>query len=249
MRLTILGSGTCVPSLTRNASGYHLSVSDRHILVDCGGGTLLQLERTGISYQVIDAVFITHLHPDHVSDLIPFIQALVATPGLVRTKDLLIAGPEGIRRFMESCVFGLLQRPKTFACEIVEMEDRLSLGDTLVLATRTLHSENSLAYRFETGETSVVFTGDCDYDQNLASFSAGADLLIIDCSFPDAMKVRGHLVPRECGLIAKKAGIRRLILSHIYPTSFPDDIRIEECRRVYDGDVMLAEDLMAVDIP
>jgi len=248
MRLTILGSGTCVPSLTRNASGYYLSISDRHILIDCGSGTLLQLERAGKHYQVIDAVFVTHLHPDHVSDLIPFIHALMATPGFVREKGLLIAGPKGIRRFVESCVFGLLKKPKTFDCEIVEMEDKLTLGDTLVLATRTLHSANSLAYRFETGEISVVFTGDCDYDQNLVSFSADADLLIIDCSFPDAMKVRGHLVPRECGLIAKKARIKRIVLSHIYPTPFPDDIRIEECKRVYDGDIVLAEDLMEIGI-
>lgn len=248
MKLIVLGSGTCVPSLKRNAPGYYLEVSDRQILVDCGSGTLLQLEKAGKSYRSIDAVFITHTHPDHVSDLMPLIHALMATPGFKREKDLLLVGPGGLKKFYGSCICAVMRKPKTFTITVVEMEDKLDLGDIYVFSKKTVHSENSIAFRFEDGGKSIVITGDCDYDEGIVQLSKDADLLVIDCSFPDAMKAPGHLTPKECGLVAKRAKVRKLLLSHLYPTPYSDSDRLEKCRAVFDGDVSLAEDLMEVTI-
>jgi ribonuclease BN (tRNA processing enzyme) len=248
MNLIILGSGTCVPSLKRNAPGYYLEVFDKKILTDCGNGTILQLEKAGKSYKDIDAVFITHTHPDHISGLMPFIHALSATPGFKREKDLLIVGPRGLKKFYESCISHVMKKPKSFTINAIEIEDKLDLGYLYVFSKKTVHSENSIAYRFEDREKSVVITGDCDYDEGIIELSRDVDLLIIDCSFPDAMKVPGHLTPKECGLVAKKAKAKKLILSHLYPTSYPDSEKLKECRVVFDGDVLLAEDLMEVNI-
>ena len=68
MQLIVLGSGTTVPSALRNAAGYYLAVHNQEFLIDCGSGVLVQLERTGKSYRTLDAVFITHTHPDHIGD-------------------------------------------------------------------------------------------------------------------------------------------------------------------------------------
>jgi ribonuclease BN (tRNA processing enzyme) len=248
MNLIILGSGTCVPSLKRNAPGYYLEVFDKKILIDCGNGTVLQLEKAGKSYKDIDAVFITHTHPDHISGLMPFIHALLATPGFKREKDLLIIGPRGLKKFYESCINHVMKIPKSFTINAIEIEDKLDLGYLHVFSKKTVHSENSIAYRFEDEEKSVVITGDCDYDEGIVEFSKDVDLLIIDCSFPDAMKVAGHLTPKECGLVAKKAKVKKLILSHLYPTSYTDSERLKECKVIFDGNVLLAEDLMEVNI-
>lgn len=248
MNLIILGSGTCVPSLKRNAPGYYLEVFDKKILIDCGNGTVLQLEKAGKSYKDIDAVFITHTHPDHISGLMPFIHALLATPGFKREKDLLIIGPRGLKKFYESCINHVMKIPKSFTINAIEIEDKLDLGYLHVFSKKTVHSENSIAYRFEDEEKSVVITGDCDYDEEIVEFSKDVDLLIIDCSFPDAMKVPGHLTPKECGLVAKKAKVKKLILSHLYPTSYTDSERLKECKVIFDGNVLLAEDLMEVNI-
>ena len=248
MYLIILGSGTCVPSLKRNAPGYYLEVLDKNILIDCGSGTILQLERAGKSYKDIDAVFITHTHPDHISDLMPFIHALLATPGFKREKDLFIVGPRNFKKFYESCISRVLKKPKSFTLDVIEIEDKLNLGYLHVFSKKTVHSENSIAYRFEDGEKSIVITGDCDYDEWVVELSKDADLLIIDCSFPDAMKAPGHLTPKECGRVAKTAKVKKLILSHLYPSSYPDSERLKECKAVFDGDVLLAEDLMEVNI-
>lgn len=248
MRLVVLGSGTCVPSLKRNAPGYYLKVFNKEILIDCGSGTLLQLEKAGKSYKSIDAVFITHTHPDHISDLIPLIQALIATPGFKREKDILIVGPNGLKGFYERYIASYVRRPKTFQCDVVEIKDKLDLDHLFIFSVKTIHSEESIAYRFEAEGKSIVITGDCDFDQNLIKFSQNADLLVIECSFPDSLKVKGHLTSRECGLIARSAQVKTLLLSHIYPTMYPDNVRLMECKRVFTGDVRLAEDLLEIDI-
>jgi len=244
MKLIVLGSGTCVPSLKRNAPGYYLEVSDKHILIDCGSGTLLQLEKAGKSYRSIDAVFITHTHPDHISDLLPLIHALSATPGFKREKDLLLVGPGNLKKFYDSCIASVIRKPKTYVITVIEMEEKLDLGYVHVFSRKTIHSENSIAFRFQEGEKALVITGDCDYEEGIVELSKDADLLIIDCSFPNAMKVPGHLTPVQCGLVAKRAKVKKLLLSHLYPTDSHDADRVKECREIFGGDVSLAEDLM-----
>lgn len=248
IKLTVLGSGTCVPSLKRNAPGYLLEADGFQALVDCGSGTLLQLEKAGRSYREIDAVFITHRHPDHFADLIPLIQALIATPDFKREKDLFIIAPEGFTKYFNMTVSSLLSGIGLDFIRRVEIHDKLDLGPFNVLTAKTVHSKDSIAYRFEHNGKAVVFTGDADYDQGIINLSIGADLLIADCSFPNSLKVKGHLCSRECGLIAEKAGVKKLLLSHIYPADSPDPERITESAKTFGGEIILAEDLMKLDI-
>lgn len=248
MKVTVLGSGTCVPSLTRNAPGYHMEADNCSVLIDCGSGTLYQLERAKKSYKDIDAVFITHRHPDHFADLMPLIHALLATPDFKRTKDLAIVAPGGFNAYYEKAVAPILGKPKDFFIDLIEIEDKLEFGPFNVFTEKTAHSPDSIAYRFEHGNRSIVFTGDADFDQSLIEFSIETDLLIADCSFPDHEKVKGHLTPKECGLVAKKAGVKRLLLSHLYPSKIPDNERLKQCREVFAGNVSIAEDLMEIDL-
>ena len=248
MKLIVLGSGTCVPSLRRSAPGYFLEVSNRQVLVDCGNSILLQLERSGKGYKDIDAILITHTHPDHFSDLMAILHALMVTPGFTREESLSLFGPLGFKRVYERCIALVLPKPKTFHIEVKEAEQKMDLGYLHVLTAKTLHSENSIAYRFEGEGKSVVITGDCDYDERLIALSMNADLLVIDCSYPDALKVSGHLSSKECGIVARKAKVRKVLLSHIYPTHIPEDERVKECRAEYDGEVLLAEDLMEIPV-
>lgn len=248
IKLIVLGSGTCVPSLTRNAPGYYIEAEDYRILVDCGSGTLLQLERAGRNYKDLDAVFITHRHPDHFADLMPLIHALLATPKFKREKDLFIFGPEEFTNYYNTAITPVLGKPQDSFVRLYTIDDRLEFGPFHIFTERTVHSANSIAYRFESGGRSVVFTGDTDYDQRIIEISISADLLVADCSFPDADKVKGHLSAKECGIVAKKAGVKKLLLSHIYPADMPDAERVNESREAFDGEVLLAEDLMEIDI-
>jgi ribonuclease BN (tRNA processing enzyme) len=248
MKLTILGSGTCVPSLKRNASGYFLEEDAYRILVDCGSGTLLQLEKAGKGYKDIDAVFITHGHPDHFADLMPLIHALLATPGFRREKSLTLFASGSFLEYFDSAVGSLLGGLSDLPIIFVEVKDKLDFGSFHIVASATVHSKDSMAYRFECSKRSVVFTGDTDYDQGIIELAKDADLLVADCSFPDEVKAKGHLSAKECGLVAQKAGVKKLLLSHLYPADSPDIDRVYESRNVFDGEIVLAEDLMEFEI-
>jgi ribonuclease BN (tRNA processing enzyme) len=248
MKLTILGSGTCVPSLKRNASGYFLEQDGYSILVDCGSGTLLQLEKAGKQYKNIDAVFITHSHPDHFADLLPFMHALLATPGFRREEPLALFSSGSFLAYFEKAVISLLTGLRDLPLTLAEAEDSFDCGPFRVSSAATLHSADSLAFRFENSGRSVVFTGDADYDQGIIALSKDADVLIADCSFPDALKVKGHFSSRECGLVAQRAGVKKLVLSHLYPAGSPDIDRVYETRKVFEGEIVLAEDLMEMQI-
>ena len=250
MKLIVLGSGTGVPSLTRNAPGYYVRAADRELLVDCGSGTILQLERAALSYRTIDAVFLTHTHPDHMGDLIPLIHALKVTPGFRREKPLQIFGPRGILEFYATCISPVVTTPKHFSVEVCEAEDAFDFESVRCLTVPTVHSErlNSIAYRLEDDGKVLVLSGDCDYDKGIVELSREADLLVLDCSCPDALKFPGHLSAGECGRVGSEAGVKRLLLSHLYPVVGAEDTRLEECRAVFSGDVQLAEDLRGYDL-
>jgi ribonuclease BN (tRNA processing enzyme) len=242
MKLIVLGSGTCVPSLQRHAPGYLLLEGSQQLLIDCGSGTLFQLERAGRSYRSIDAVCITHTHPDHVADLVPLLQALRVTPGFVRSQELLILGPPSVRTLLERAYPWLLGA-EAFVTRCIEMPGRHQFATLRVNSCATQHTDDSVAYRFEAGGRSLVITGDADYDSALVEFARGADLLVADCSFPDRLKIRGHMSASECGRLAEQAGVGRLLLSHLYPVEAGDAARLHESRAVYRGPVELAEDL------
>jgi ribonuclease BN (tRNA processing enzyme) len=246
--LTILGSGTCVPSLSRNSPAYFIEIAATNILVDCGSGALLQLEKAGKSYRDIDYVFLTHFHADHISDLFALIQALNWTPGFKRQKDLTLVGSKGTTVFYTRFLMPILGLPDaaSYAIRTLELDPypaEEKLDNFIVKSVNTTHTENSIALRFETESRSLVISGDCDYDERIIELARDADLLILECSFTDEEKVSGHLTPSECGTIAKLANVKKLILSHIYPTS-SDKIRLAQCRSRFDGKVVIARDLM-----
>jgi ribonuclease BN (tRNA processing enzyme) len=248
MNVTILGSGTCVPSLKRNASGYLLEADDKEVLIDCGSGILLQLERAGRSYRNIDALFLTHGHPDHFADLMPLLHALFYTPNFTREKDFSIIAPKGFEQYYNRAIGSIIGESKDFRILFMEVAHTMCYGPWNIRTAETEHSADSTAYRFELEGRSVVFSGDADYESGIIELSEHADLLIADCSFPDAMKVKGHLSAKECGLLAKHAHVKKLVLSHIYPADTPDAERVKEAASHFNGEIVLAEDLMEITI-
>jgi len=96
--VTILGSGSAVPTSRRNPSAQYIQCSNRHLLIDCGEGTQMQLRKMGIKFQRIGHVFISHLHGDHYYGLI----GLLSTMHLMgRDKPIRIYGPVGLKQIIE----------------------------------------------------------------------------------------------------------------------------------------------------
>ncbi|MBF0342406.1 MAG: MBL fold metallo-hydrolase [Magnetococcales bacterium] len=249
MKIIILGSGTGVPSLQRHSPANWLGVAGRQYLIDCGSGTLLQLERAGLSFRDLDGAFITHVHADHIGDLTPMVHAM-RLPGLKREKPFLLYGPPGFSEFFARIVAPVAAPPTSFPFEIHDAPASWEMTGVSIRTLSTPHSERfaSRAYRFEHQGRAVVFSGDTDDTPELAAFLTDADLAILECSTLDEAKVPGHLSAGLCGQRAAQAGVRRLLLNHFYPIEGPESQFLQQCRRHYAGPLALATDLMALTV-
>jgi len=248
--LIVVGSGTGIPSL-RRASPSLVVVSDKAtIQVDSGPGSLRKMLEAGITYLDMDLLLYTHIHPDHVADLVPLLFACKYADQ-PRKKDLLCLGGEGFLRYYEELkkLYGQWMEAQTYRFRVEELSEKpLLFRNTTITCTPMAHAPESIAFRieFEDGK-SVVISGDTHSTPKLAGFASRTNLLVLECSFPDGKKVEGHLTPALAGKIATESRCKRLLLTHLYPLCDPFDIK-EQCQRTFQGELILAADLMRIVI-
>ncbi len=245
MKLTVLGSGTCVPSLQRGGPGLLLQSGQSSLLLDSGLGSLHKLLKLGLSYRDIDCLGYTHIHPDHTAELVPFLFACNYGEA-VRRKPLTIIGGPGFEQFFQqlTAVYEHWLHARHYPLKLLELpEGQWQSPDFSLITTPVQHSPQSIAYRIEAGGRSLVVSGDSDYCLPLVKLAQGADLLVLECAFPEGKKAEGHLTPGLAGQIASEAGCKRLLLTHFYPVCDEFPIR-EQCQEVFSGELMLAEDLL-----
>lgn len=248
MKLHILGSGTCIPDKDRGSSGYALVLKTKKILLDCGNGTTWKLALKDINYLEIDYIFITHLHPDHTSDLIPFLFGTKYNTEQQRLKPLYLTGPPGFLDFFNSLkntFNNWIDPEQLFVSEI--SPGKYKFDDFILSCEYTSHTENSLAYGIVSEGKKLVYTGDTDYSEDLAGFAKDADLLLIECSFPDNRKVKGHLTPSEVIRIMELSGPGKTLLTHMYPVCDKADI-LKQISENTVLPVVIAEDMMEIGI-
>jgi ribonuclease BN (tRNA processing enzyme) len=219
-----------------------------------GPGALRQITKAGLDYEKIELIFITHFHPDHTADLIHFLFASRIPSVIKRRNPFRVTGPIGmkdlIRSFQETYPNWL-----TLPSDIMEIEEleagKISQRDYdgfRVIAGPTSHTPHSLAYRVENPKgRSIVYSGDTGFCDEVVDLAQGADLLILECSFPDGHEVEGHLTPSQAGLIATKANVSQLLLTHFYPECLATDIETQ-CRKTYQGKLILGSDLLRMAI-
>jgi ribonuclease BN (tRNA processing enzyme) len=249
MMLTVLGSGTCVPSLRRGGPGLLVQSGQSSLLLDSGLGSLHKLLKLGLSYRDIDYLCYTHLHPDHTAELVPFLFACNYGEA-VRRKSLTIIGGPGFEQFFQqlTAVYGHWLQARHYPLKLLELPGGKWQGPDFSLTTAPVqHSPQSIAYRIEAKGNSLVVSGDSDYCSSLVKLAQGCDLLVLECAFPEGKKVEGHLTPGLAGQIASGAGCRRLLLTHFYPICDEFPLK-EQCRKAFSGELILAEDLLQLAV-
>ena len=251
--VTILGSGTCVPSLTRSACAVMIKTGSTRLLMDIGPGTMRRLLEADTSIFEIDYLFISHFHPDHTAELVPFLFATKYPDSRNRTTPLTIVGGPGLSSFyhaLNNLYHQWIDLPGLL--NLIELDtagaNTRDCRTFTLTAQPVVHRPESLAYRVTApGGAAVVYSGDTDFSENLIALARGCDLLICESALPDALKVAGHLTPSEAGRIATSARVKQLVLTHFYPECDPVDIH-RQCRKTYSGPLILAEDLMTITI-
>ena len=249
VEVCVIGSGTGIPNQRRRPPALVVRLRGHLLLFDCGAGTIWALAEVGLDFKDLDWVWLSHFHPDHTGDLVPLLFA-ARSPLYGRKKPLVIGGAVGLKNFFERLhgVYGnwiemdpsLLTLKEIEPTAAVEMD--LPFGRLISLAMA--HTKESLGYRLETKDGFVLaYSGDTDYCSNAVALARDADLFFCECSFPDHLKTDGHLSPELAGRVAREAGCKRLILTHLYPACDETDV-VAACRQEYSGDIEVAEDLM-----
>jgi ribonuclease BN (tRNA processing enzyme) len=251
IKITILGSGTCVPRLDRSSCAVLVETGRAKILMDLGRGTMDRLLVYGVTIFDLTHICLSHFHPDHTGELAPLIFATKYPDRGARRHRLQLIGGPGLIAFYEGlqAAYGqwiVLPDEQLQIREIhPPMAEPLRFDDFALTAGPVEHGPESVAYRIQTaGGISMVYSGDTDVCPDLAELAYETDLFICEASMPDALKVPGHLTPALAGQIASKAGARRLVLTHLYPPCDEVDI-VKQARSTYKGPVIKAEDLMA----
>lgn len=251
MKLTILGSGTCVPSLTRSSCSFIIETDGKGLLFDIGAGTIRRLLEADITINKITHIFLSHLHPDHTGELVSFLFSSKYPKLLRENNPLTIIAGNGFKKFFEGLknVYGDWVEFDPGVLSIIEMdtnnEDQLAINDLMIKTAPVKHTEESIAYRVEKNGKSITYSGDTDTCESLVKLATGTDIFICESAMPDDLKVENHLSPSSAGAMAKKAGVQKMLLTHFYPECDKTDIA-KECRRTYDGALILAEDLMTL---
>ncbi len=246
MRITVLGKSPAWQDAGGACSGYLVEHDGFRLLVDCGSGVFGQLRRH-CDYGAVDEVLLTHLHPDHCLDLVPYAHALTLARGAPRgIHPPLHIGPGTSGRLHE--MFGALVSDQNlvddaFAVREYPAETSFTIGPLTLRASAVPHYVPAWALDVsDDAGGRFTFSSDCGPNEPLVRLARATPLLIIEATLldSDGTESRGHLTAREAGELGARAGARRLLLTH-----YSDEVDGERVRReaadVFGADVELAQ--------
>ena len=275
MEIVFLGTGCPVVSTERYGPAQLILGSEARVLVDCGSGVTQRLLAAGTPGRDLDALLLTHLHSDHLVDLY---QLIVSSWHQGRGRPLPVYGPPGTRRYVEGLMalwepelsqrIAHEKRPSTAALETAVTEvaagEALQLGGLSVTVVPVEHQPVRHAYGFVFQEAAekLVLSGDTRRCAALIEASRGADLLVhevfIHREMPVVQGVRSaetvasvagyHTLSSEVGKIAAEARVKALALTHFVPPACDREALLAEVAADYRGPLMLAEDLLRIDL-
>ena len=254
MKITVVGSGCGIPNARRGSPCIAVQVGRQLFAFDCGPGAARSMAVAGLHWTDLDRIFITHFHTDHIGDIAALLFAY-NIPDVNRTGRLILCGPPGLKKKCEGIVaaYGDWLIPRQYELVVDELPGEPLCGEASrstgwrVEIARAEHTQPAYAYRFEADGKSMVYSGDTDYSEAVVKLAAEADLLILECSYPDEVEVPGHLTPAKAGRMARAANCKKLVLTHLYPICADYDL-VAECGQAFGGEVVVAEDGMQFDL-
>jgi ribonuclease BN (tRNA processing enzyme) len=238
--VTVLGCGAAYPRPGGACSGFLFSSGDTHVWVDAGNGTFSRLEQV-ISYGDIDALVLTHGHADHVADVLPLMYALGFDPINPAASALPVYEPGDVEPALKWPLGGKSLEMFKRVFDFRKISDPFTCGGMRFEAFKTRHPAETYGLRVSVDGPSLVYTSDTGMYPELADDCRDADVLICEATYVDGVEAAPgvHLWAREAGQVARDAGAKRLVLTHIW-TTFDPEQAVREAAEVYDGPVEAA---------
>jgi ribonuclease BN (tRNA processing enzyme) len=248
MLLTVVGCAGSFPGPDSAASCYLLEAEGFRLVIDFGNGSLGALQRYAPLFG-IDAVCLSHLHADHCVDLYSYSIARTYAPagaqppipvyGPAGSADriALLHGPSPDRAVKERFTFETLQ------------PGRITIGPFDVQLTQVNHPVETFAFRFTQGGRSLVYTGDTGETEAVPALAAGADVFLSEAAFLDGPGLPPdlHLTARQAAVYATRAGVGRLVLTHLQPWNDRDAARTEAAA-AFTGQLDIASAGQVIDL-
>jgi ribonuclease BN (tRNA processing enzyme) len=248
VRLTILGSSASFPGPGRACAGHLIEGDGYRVVFDLGNGTLANLTSATDAY-ALDAVFVTHLHPDHYLDLFALMAMLRYAPDGPRPA-LPLFGPAGLIERMQSLLSGSAKTDVTdaFAFRVLVADAPVILTGITVTPHVVEHHGDTFALVAEAEGRRLCYTSDTKLTDPVREAARGADVVLAEATLPQAYAgFAPHMTASEAGALAAGAGASKLVLTHLWPTVPRGEI-LNDASSSYRGTVLLAEELMRVDI-
>jgi ribonuclease Z len=268
----LLGTGYPRPDPERAGPSTVVIAGDVWFVVDAGRGTTMRIAATDLKYADMRGVFLTHLHSDHTAGL-PDLFNTSWQFGR-KTVPLQLYGPRGTKKLAKAMLGffaedihlrrDLLERHPaagaTIRTHIVREGVVYDDGKVKITAFAVDHRPvvNAFGYRFESGGRTVVISGDTRPTDNLVRYAKGADVLVLEAYLPEhfarvdtpevaARLTRYHTSAEEAGQLAAKAGVRKLVLTHLIPADAEPTFR-ERAGRTFQGEIVVGKDLMRISV-
>lgn len=235
MELTVLGcSGSFGAPPGGACSGYLVRTAGATLWLDCGNGTLANLQRHA-AVEDVAAVIVTHWHPDHCVDLYGLHVLLKYALG---RQGLPLYAPEGTEARLGTLVDG--DWGGAFTWNAVGDGDAATVADCNLRFSRTDHPPPTLAVELAAHGKRLVYTADTGPGWSPEAFGPGADLVLSEATFQRHNELgRVHISARQAGEAARAAGARRLMLTHLWPGLDPN-ASVVEGSEAFGREVLLA---------
>lgn len=214
MKLTILGNNGPYPGPGGACSGYLLEEGETRVLIDCGSGVLANLQKV-TAINKISAVVLTHLHNDHMSDMLVLKYAVEVgkSRGLSFGALDVWAPPEPLQ------MFNFLKSGSAFNVNPITPDIKLTKGELEITFAKMSHSVLCYGVSCTSGNRKFVFSGDTSWDDELEGFFRGSDVLMLDAGLleRDRTETAPHMTAAECGIMAARINTGKLLLTHLWP--------------------------------
>ncbi len=255
MKIVFLGTGGAVPTSCRDNTSFLLETAGELWLVDCPGSLTRKIITASRKPQAVSAIFVSHIHADHIYGLPAFVHSLMLEEKTVR----LFGSAETIDFSLQLLDLFRLRKEKIFyrvepAVLDPGLRVELSPGHA-VTGWPVPHHSSSLAFVFDTPEGRVIYSGDTPVHQPLFRLAAGVDCLIHDCSTPsrylDELPFLRtmHSNSLELGEAAARAGLRMLVPCHFFSDLDFSSGEVEtEIRKNYSGRLFIPEDFSCLEL-
>ena len=209
IKLTVLGNSGAYPTIYNACSGYLVETNKAKILLDCGSGVYQRLIQR-IDIKDLDAIVLSHLHSDHISDILVLRYALQFR-NLPPVKLFMPEKPEA-----ESYI---LKHSPQFDVQIIRENEKFRVKGVVLEFAQVKHSVMTFATRIKTDKNVIVYTGDTEYTPVIGQFAKWCDLLVCDAAFNEGTYKKGapHASARQAAKMAIEADAARLLLTHFPP--------------------------------